>query len=563
MDSLASARALTSSRVFYNLVLPVSCAWVAYRVLRYTLTKKQIDLVIGPKRKSWFADTGDMNELLDPNAWPAWEALRKQYGPVTKVNGFVGTQFLHIYDPLALYHILVKDQDFYHENELFRTTFALAFGPGLLSSLGDQHRKQRKLLTPAFSVAHIRELIPVFYSVTYKLRHALVSQVEHGKTEIDLLSWITRTALEIIGQSGLGYSFDPLVEGEVAHPFAAAVRDFAQVLNTFTVSRFLVLPLVHKLGPPKFRRFIVDAVPWKRLHRLRDIIDTIHNTCVGVFESKKAAIERGEPPIAGNPWDGKDIISLLLKGNMAATESERITDEEIAAQLSTLVFAAMDTTSNTLARTLELLSQHKDVQERLRQEVTEARAEGGDLAYHELDTLPYLDAVCREVLRLHPVITFLLRTPTKDMTLPLHKPVTLADGSITDHILVSKGQDIMIGMMASNRNPELWGPDADEFKPERWLSPLPQAVQDAPSAGVYSHLLTFIGGQRGCIGFKFAILEMKVILSVLLESLKFELTDKKVVWEINGVVQPCVKDPSSDKTVISFPMNVSLVPSKN
>ena len=66
----------------------------------------------------------------------------------------------------------------------------------------------------------------------------------------------------------------------------------------------------------------------------------------------------------------------------------------------TLVFAATDTTSSALSRILYLLAKHPDVQEKLRAEVVEARRERGDLAFDDLFQLPYLEAVCRETLRL-------------------------------------------------------------------------------------------------------------------------------------------------------------------
>ena len=73
----------------------------------------------------------------------------------------------------------------------------------------------------------------------------------------------------------------------------------------------------------------------------------------------------------------------------------------------TLTFAATDTTSGALARILSLLSIHQDVQNKLRQEIRKAR-ESGDLGYNELVALPYLDAVCRETLRVYVDYTFLL-----------------------------------------------------------------------------------------------------------------------------------------------------------
>jgi len=69
----------------------------------------------------------------------------------------------------------------------------------------------------------------------------------------------------------------------------------------------------------------------------------------------------------------------------------------------------MDTT-NALVRTLFLLAHHQDIQEKLRLEITEARIKHGDLAYDELASLQYLDAVCRETLRLHPPFSYLIRT---------------------------------------------------------------------------------------------------------------------------------------------------------
>ena len=55
----------------------------------------------------------------------------------------------------------------------------------------------------------------------------------------------------------------------------------------------------------------MNILPWPKLHKMRNIVDTMHNTSVEIFEAKKRALENGEPPIEGNPWDGKDIISLL------------------------------------------------------------------------------------------------------------------------------------------------------------------------------------------------------------------------------------------------------------
>lgn len=77
---------------------------------------------------------------------------------------------------------------------------------------------------------------------------------------------------------------------------------------------------------------------------------------------------------------------------------------------SILIFAGHDTTSHALSRALHLLSMHQDIQDKLREEVTKARKEQGDLDYDTLMNLPYLDAICRETLRVYPPVSHLNRT---------------------------------------------------------------------------------------------------------------------------------------------------------
>ena len=89
-------------------------------------------------------------------------------------------------------------------------------GDGLLATVGERHRKQRRMLNPVFSIAHMRHMIPIFYDITRKLQDAIAMRVKDGQGEIDMLDWMGRTALELIGQAGLGWSFDPLIEDTVA-----------------------------------------------------------------------------------------------------------------------------------------------------------------------------------------------------------------------------------------------------------------------------------------------------------------------------------------------------------
>jgi cytochrome P450 len=92
--------------------------------------------------------------------------------------------------------------------------------------VGPEHRKHKKMLTPAFTTAHMREIVPVFHGVTQKLRKTLTNIVQDGPQEVDLLQWCARVAVELIGQGGLGWSFDDLETQSDMHPYPKTVKNF-------------------------------------------------------------------------------------------------------------------------------------------------------------------------------------------------------------------------------------------------------------------------------------------------------------------------------------------------
>jgi cytochrome P450 len=160
-----------------------------------------------------------------------------------------------------------------------------------------------------------------------------------------------------------------------------------------------------------------------------------------------------------------------------------------------------------------------------------------------LMALPYLDAVVRETLRVHSPLPSIDRVAMKDDVLPVEKPYTDKHGVVHNSIRyacvsligdidiltfpnsVRKGDPIYISILAINRSQELWGPDAHEFKyvtfrllslprspacpttdcrPERWQN-IPDAVSQIP--GAWGNILTFLGGTRACIGYRFSLVE--------------------------------------------------------
>ncbi|KAF9806968.1 hypothetical protein IEO21_08435 [Rhodonia placenta] len=518
-----------------------------------------------PSQSLW---TGNLSQWLARDGAEFQRDVAFNYGPVAKIHGFLGRPILYVADPKALHTILVKEEHVYQEMPAFFAHMNLLFGPGLLGTAGDKHRKQRKLLNPVFSIRHMRHMLPIFYGVVHKLRDAIAMRVSDGPAEIDFLHWMGRTALELIGQGGLGYSFDKLVE-DGDNEYGHAIKSLQPTLQRINILRRL-LPYVHKLGPVWFRRLVMQYFPIKNVREAKMCVDTMHRCSTEIYKSKKIALARGEEAVLKQVGEGKDIMSILMKANMEASAADRIPEEELLAQMSTFISAATDTTSNTLARILEQLATHPETQQKLREEIITADA-GETMAYDDLDSLPLLDAVCRETLRVFPPVTNLARTPIQDTILSLSEPIVGVNGTVMHEIMVPKGTEIFIGVQGSNGSQARWGGDSYEWKPERWLSPLPKTVTGAPVPGVYSNLQVALcmlddvhGGKAGLhvradmslsSGFKFSEMEMKIVLAVLLSNFTFELTAKPIEWNVSGVRYPTV---GRESNVAQLPLKVGL-----
>lgn len=146
---------------------------------------------------------------------------------------------------------------------------------------------------------------------------------------------MSRIALELIGQCGHGYSFDPLTPDAEENHYTRGVKRFKYVLfilhfvhtanirsstvnSRLNVASQYILPLVHNIGPPKFRRWVVDRFPWKPLREMRDIVDILQSTAEEVVETKRRAMAEGQEAVQKQVGRGKDVISILREYSEAA-----------------------------------------------------------------------------------------------------------------------------------------------------------------------------------------------------------------------------------------------------
>ncbi|KAK7688260.1 hypothetical protein QCA50_008630 [Cerrena zonata] len=475
-----------------QLVVAGVVLWVLSSLYQRFFAPSPLDNLPGPSSNSLL--TGNLTDMFNRNAWGFHRRLIHEYGPVSVVRGLFGERMVYVFDPKAMHNIVVKDQYIYEETPVFLNFNRLFFGKGLLSSLGEEHRQQRKTLNPVFNINHMRHMTPLFYETAHRLRKVLLKQVTNGEQEIDMLSWLTRTALELIGQGGLGWSFDkldstePNILAEYLKAFRVSTISFGcltviwtdhflyrpTVSPLFLLMRFM--PFFAQIGPAWLRRKAIENVPIDRIKKSIEISDTLVRTVSEILDSKKTALASGDEAVTSQIGEGKDIISILMKSQMAGSEEDRMSDEELKGQMTSLIFAAFETTSGALSHIIHKLSEHQDVQERLRQELIAARDGRDAIPYDELVALPYLEAICRETLRLYSPIATINRRTTQDIVMPLSEPVRGKDGSIFTEVPLPKGTDVAIALLGSNINPAIWGDDAEEWKPERFMKPFARGL---------------------------------------------------------------------------------------
>ncbi|KAG8752632.1 cytochrome P450-dit2 [Ceratobasidium sp. 423] len=320
-----------------------------------------------------------------------------------------------------------------------------------------------------------------------------------------------------------------------------------------------VLPLVYRLGTPSLRRWVLDYIPHSDVQRLRHAVSVQNEQAEEVLRTRQALISAGDD-LSSQPGRGRDIMTLLMKANEEEGSEYYVDRQEMVGHMNTFVFAGHETTSTAVARILDVLADRPRVQMQLREEVRQYFETNPDDTHHEgLLELPYLDAVVRETLRLYGPVSFINRTCEEDTILPLQYPVDTPFGKVTS-IPIKKGTRVFMSVSVSSRDVRIWGERAHEFLPERWIGSKFNEVTQPGShlPGVYSSMMAFGAGPRACIGFKFAIMEIKVMIAELVKGFKFEPSQEEHNWEIFSIQFPYLKkDLKNPARLPKLPLRVT------
>lgn len=325
---------------------------------------------------------------------------------------------------------------------------------------------------------------------------AAIKSSPDASSVIEIREWASRATLDIIGVAGMGKDFDSLT-----NPDNELNETYKKIFSGRRGAQLVQLVL------GMLPQWVAVNLPLKRNDEMGNAIRTIKKVARGLVEEKRAKLEKGEAK-------GMDILSVAM-------ESGGFSDDDLVNQLMTFLAAGHETTASALTWAVYCLCKHPETQSRLRQEI---RSElpalsdpNGQISSTEIDRLPYLNAVLQETMRIFPPVPLTIRE-------------TLQDTTIQGHFVPAQ-TTVIICPWAINTSKHLWGDDAREFNPDRWLG-----NGRANTGGAESNyaITTFLHGPRSCIGKDFAKAEFACLVASLVGRFEIEFEDKGYELKIQG-----------------------------
>jgi cytochrome P450 len=387
-----------------------------------------------------------------------------EYGPIFSIRVFHGRVVMML-GPEANHFMTVSHPHLFQWREGSMGDLIPLLGDGLLTIDGDYHRRARRIMLPAFH----RERIAASHATMIEETERALDGWRDGDV-IDVYHWARRLTLRIAMRALFG--LDPDEEGRGTQ----AAIDFERALS-FYGTDFAVRIM---RGP---------RTPWRRMQAARRALDRV------VY----AEIERRRRGVGGPMSERIDVLSMLIEAT--DEDGSRLSDREVRDQVMTLLFAGHDTSTSTISFLLYELARHPAALAKVLEEQDRVLGGRAPSAAELTSELPELEMVLDETLRLYPPAWVGPRRALESFSFGGHE--------------VPEGAYVNYCSWASHRLPDVW-PEPEAFVPERFA---PDTKAALPK-GAY---IPFGGGSRTCIGMRFGQLEIKTVVTLLLQRHRLEL----------------------------------------
>ncbi|MCO5614204.1 hypothetical protein L7F22_068484 [Adiantum nelumboides] len=426
-------------------------------------------------------DMPSITHDIVPRIYPHMCIWTKLYG-----NTFVfmwGPEVrLAVADPDVLRDILSpKNGQIWGKSPVMISPLLDIVGKGLIWSEGDMWVERRRIFAPAFHMENLKGLTGLMQQCADSLVEGWYNKEGDQVKEIEMHKEFIKYSADVISSTEFGSSFE------------SAMRIFEQLGEIEKLLQkgmpYMWIP-GHRYFPTRARLQI-----WRIQQEIKQSLEELVN-------ARKEKMKQGLSGDKGPHVSGlaQDMLGLMLA--KVDEYPNRYTIDWVMDEIKTFFIAAHETTALMLTWTMMLLASNPSWQERLRTEVYEVCPSDVLPTSEALGKLKLMTMVLKESLRLY--------TPVPTVARKLLKETKLG------HLIVPEGCGIFISLCYIHHSKELWGKDADEFKPERF--------NEGIACNHPMGFLPFSFGGRNCIGQSFAILEAKIVLLSILKRFRFQLS---------------------------------------
>ncbi|KAI9323899.1 cytochrome P450 [Dichotomocladium elegans] len=421
----------------------------------YVLVSRLHDALLGPlsgvpgPTKYKFLDVNVISNLGNPagTTYQKFLSFHDQYGEIVRL----GPRHIMVSNKDMLRQILQEDD---MPKDAVYSRLERLSGSNLFSTTDKRfHKQRRRVISPAFSMSYLNSLEPYMIELTEALMKQIDKNIESthgldGYGVVDIWKLLQHYALDIIGETAFGKTFNMLEEGDHFIPRTVSMESEA-----------------------------------------------------GNYFMQKIVLDRLD---GGDNARRKDILQIMIDTVHATDPKNRLTINAIAKETLLFLIAGSETTSSSTGFAIRRLVENPDALDNLRKEVDAIEMKEGQtiLRHEQLKSLPYLNAVINEALRIDSISANTLgRCPDRDIVLG-------------GRFLVPKGTTIKCNIYHAHLNPNYW-PEPEKFIPERWLegSKIP-----ADTAAFFPYSI----GSRNCIGKNFAQQEMRLSIANLVKRYDFQ-----------------------------------------
>nr|AZR39474.1 cytochrome P450 [Agasicles hygrophila] len=408
-------------------------------------------------------------------------------------------------------------------------------GDGLLISYGEKWKSHRKMIAPTFHATILKSFIPTFNKNTNRILEKL--KEEKGKI-FDCHDYMSTATVDTLLETAMGV--EKTNEDNTGFDYAMAVMKMCNIVhlrhtkfwlrpdlffNLTSMSKIQVklLDTIHTLTNTVIKRKKKNYT--ERLLKGEDSLYTEVMKSSEYNESKGGAVDSSSIKYIRDDLDENDendvgekkrlaFLDFLIEAN--ETQGGLLSDKEVSEEVNTIMFEGHDTTAAASSFFLCLLGIHTDVQRKVYEELKEIFEGNMDrpITFNDTLKMKYLERVLLETLRMYPPVPLIARQVNEDVKLA------------TENYVIPKGTTVIVTQYLIHRNEKYWK-NPTVFDPDNFL---PENCQKRP----YYAYIPFSAGPRSCVGRKYAMLKLKILLAGIVRKFEIISLEKEEDFNLQG-----------------------------